>query len=131
MAVGEHLILGGDNLDLALAHHLEARLAGEGKLEPRPWAMLVRQSQKVKEVLLGNDAPERITVNVAGSGSKLLGGGLRAEVTRDEVRSLLLDGFFPQVAPGRQAGQPAFGFPGIRAPLCAGSGGHPGTWRRS
>jgi hypothetical protein len=116
VAVGEHLILGGDNLDLALAHHIEGRLVGEGKLEPRQWAVLVRQSQKVKETLLGNDAPERLTVNVAGAGSKLLGGGLRAEVTREEVRGLLLDGFFPRVGldekpASRRSGFQEFGLP--------------------
>jgi len=116
VAVGEHLILGGDNLDLALAHHVEHRLVGEGKLEPRQWAMLVRTSQKVKETLLGNEAPERLTLNVAGSGSKLLGGGMRVELTRDEVRSLLLDGFFPRVGldekpASRRSGFQEFGLP--------------------
>ena len=116
VAVGEHLILGGDNLDLALAHHLEGRLMGEGKLDPRQWAVLVRQCQKVKETLLGNEAPERLTVNVAGSGSKLLGGGLRAELTREEVRGLLLDGFFPKVSldekpASRRSGFQEFGLP--------------------
>ncbi len=70
VAVGEHLILGGDNLDLALAHHVEERLGGQGKLDPRQWAVLVRIAQKVKESLLGNDAPERLTVNLPGAGVK-------------------------------------------------------------
>jgi hypothetical protein len=116
VAVGEHLILGGDNLDLALAHHVEHRLAGDGKLEPRQWAVLVRTCQKVKETLLGNEAPERLAVNVAGAGSKLLGGGMRVELTRDEVRSLLLDGFFPCVGldekpASRRSGFQEFGLP--------------------
>ena len=55
---------------------------------------LVRNCQRVKETLLGT-MPPNVTVNVAGSGSRLIGGGLRLEVTRDEVRSVLLDGFFP------------------------------------
>lgn len=98
VAVGNHLILGGDNLDLALAHHLEKRLAGEGRLEPRPWAVLVRQCRAVKETLLGKNAPERLTVHLPGSGTRLVGGGLTVEVTRDEVVELLLEGFFPRVA---------------------------------
>ena len=65
VAVGDHLILGGDNLDLALAHHLERRLTGRrcgrqsaaarsrGRLEPRQWAMLVQRSRQLKETLLG------------------------------------------------------------------------------
>jgi molecular chaperone DnaK (HSP70) len=116
VAVGEHLILGGDNLDLALAQHLERRLTGGGKLEPRPWSVLVRQCQRVKEILLGDGAPERYTVNIAGGGARLIGGGLRIEVTRDEVRELLLDGFFPRVAlddkpAGRRSGFQEFGLP--------------------
>lgn len=116
VAVGEHLILGGDNLDLALAHHLEHRLAGDGKLEPRQWAMLARKCQTVKETLLGNDAPERLTVNLTGGGARLIGGGLRVEVGREEVRELLLDGFFPQVPldakpASRRSGFQEFGLP--------------------
>jgi molecular chaperone DnaK (HSP70) len=116
VAVGEHLILGGDNLDLTLAKHVERRLAGSGKLEPRQWAVLVRTSQVVKETLLGNDAPDATTVNLPGSGSRLIGGGLRVEVTRDEVRDLLLDGFFPKVSldekpASRRSGFQEFGLP--------------------
>ncbi len=116
VAVGEHLILGGDNLDLALAHFVERRLGGEGTLEPRQWAVLVRTCQKVKETLLGNEAPERVTVHVGGTGSRLLGGGTQVELTREEVRELLLDGFFPRVgleekpAP-RRSGFQEFGLP--------------------
>ncbi|MBN1590201.1 MAG: Hsp70 family protein [Pirellulales bacterium] len=96
VAVGEHLILGGDNLDLALARHLEQRLVGDGRLEPRQWAVLVCQCRAVKETLLGADAPERLTVNLPGAGTRLIGGGLRVEVTRVEVAELLLEGFFPR-----------------------------------
>ena len=53
VAVGEHLILGGDNLDLALAHHFEPKLAKGGKLEPRQFDVLVRLCRQVKETLLG------------------------------------------------------------------------------
>ena len=98
VAVGDHLILGGDNLDLSLAHHIERKLAGDGKLTPRQWDVLVRSCRHVKETLLGEDAPERATVNLSGSGSKLIGGGVQAEVTREEVRELLVDGFLPNVA---------------------------------
>src|SRR5690606_15968836 len=75
IAVGEHLILGGDNLDLALAHHIEQKLVevGKPKLEQRQWGALVRSARVVKETLLGHAPPERTTVNIAGSGSKLIG----------------------------------------------------------
>jgi hypothetical protein len=116
VAVGEHLILGGDNLDLALAHHLEQRLVGEGGLEPRQWAVLVRTSQRVKELLLGADPPERLTVTVPGAGSKLIGGSLQIEVTREEARDVLISGFFPQVSlddkpTGRKSGFQEFALP--------------------
>lgn len=116
IAVGDHLILGGDNLDLALAHHLERKLVGEGKLEPRQWSILVHQCRFVKETLLTEGGPERMTVNIGGGGSRLIGGGLQVEVTRDEARELLLEGFFPFVGlnekpASRRSGFQEFGLP--------------------
>jgi hypothetical protein len=116
VAVGEHLILGGDNFDLALARHIERRLAGEGKLEPRQWAVLVRTCRHVKETLLSDGAPERLTVNLPGAGAKLIGGGLQIEVTRDEVQEVLVEGFFPRVGLEekpirRRSGFQEFGLP--------------------
>jgi len=116
VAVGEHLILGGDNLDLALAHDIERRLAGDGKLEPRQWAVLVRKCQIVKETLLGNAAPERLTVTLPAGGSRLIGGGLQVELTREDAHGLLLDGFFPRVRlddkpASRRSGFQEFGLP--------------------
>ncbi|HVX62885.1 MAG TPA: Hsp70 family protein [Pirellulales bacterium] len=116
VAVGEHLILGGDNLDLALAHHVEQRIAGGGKLEPRQWAVLARSCRHLKEALLSANPPERLTVNLPGAGSRLIGGGLQAEVTRDEVQQLLLEGFLPRAALeekpiARRSGFQEFGLP--------------------
>lgn len=116
VAVGEHLILGGDNLDLALAHHLERKLKGEGKLEPRQWSVLVQSCRHVKETLLGDDSPERMTVNLPGSGSRLIGGGLQAEITREEALQVLLEGFLPDVKldekpQARSSGFQEFGLP--------------------
>jgi len=95
VAVGEHLILGGDNLDLALAHHIEVKLTSGGKLPPRQWDVLVAACRHVKETLLGADPPEAYTVSLPGSGAKLVGGALQVEVTRDEVERVLVDGFLP------------------------------------
>ncbi|HKD38380.1 MAG TPA: Hsp70 family protein, partial [Pirellulales bacterium] len=97
VAVGEHLILGGDNLDLALAHHVERKLVGDGKLEPRQWSVLVQRARQVKEALLAADPPERLTLSLPGSSSRLIGGAVQVELTRDEVQRLLIDGFFPHV----------------------------------
>ncbi len=97
VAVGDHLILGGDNCDLALAHHIERRLKGDGHLEPRQWSVLVRSCRQAKEVLMADDAPDKWTLTLPGGGSKLIGGGLQVPITRDEVRELLVNGFFPEV----------------------------------
>ena len=97
VAVGDHLILGGDNLDLALAHHLENRIKPGGQLEPRQWGVLVRSCRQLKEVLMGENAPEKWTLTMPGSGSKLIGGSIQVQVTREEVESILADGFFPDV----------------------------------
>lgn len=98
VAVGEHLILGGDNLDLALAQFIETRFREEGtaELTPRQWSVLARVARQVKEALLAPDAAEQLTVTLPGSGSKLIGGSLQTSVTRDEVIRLLVDGFLPQ-----------------------------------
>ena len=97
VAVGEHLILGGDNLDLALAHHVERKLAGDGKLEPRQWSVLVQSCRKVKETLLGDNPPEEFVLSLPGSGSRLIGGSVQVALSRKEVQELLVDGFFPFV----------------------------------
>jgi hypothetical protein len=92
--------------------------SGEGKfkLEPRQWAALVRTCRAAKETLLGPDPPAKITVNLPGGGSRLIGGGLHVEVTAQEVRDLLVEGFFPRVGldakpAGRRSGFQEFGLP--------------------
>ena len=97
VAVGEHLILGGDNLDLALAHHVEHKLVGDGKLEPRQWSVLVQSCRQVKESLLGDKPPEEFVLSLPGSGSRLIGGSVQVALSRQEVQELLVDGFFPVV----------------------------------
>jgi hypothetical protein len=113
VAVGDHLILGGDNFDLALAKHVEQKL---GKLEPRQWAVLVRICRAVKETLLGPEAQEHLTLTLPGSGSKLLGAGVQVELTGQQVRDVLVEGFLPPVALDekpvtRRSGFQEFGLP--------------------
>jgi hypothetical protein len=98
LAVGEHLMLGGDNMDLSLARHVEAALVGgSGKLEAKRWHQLVHQCRRAKELLLADKgAPDRFDVSLAGTGGKLIAGTLRSTLERDRVQGLLLDGFFPQ-----------------------------------
>ena len=96
VAVGDHLMLGGDNMDLALARHLEVRLIKRaGELDARQWGSLVHQCRKAKETLLGFDTEDRCPIHIAGRGSKVIGGSLRIDLFQDEVLELVLDGFFP------------------------------------
>ena len=116
IAVGDHLILGGDNLDLALAHHLEPQFANGRQLEPRQWGSLVRVCRQIKEELLSSVSPAAVSATIPGSGSRLVGGSLTQEVTRDTVQTVLLEGFFPPVKldeqPQRQrSGFQEFGLP--------------------
>ncbi|MDW8037194.1 MAG: Hsp70 family protein [Thermoguttaceae bacterium] len=175
VAVGNHLILGGDNLDLALAHHVEQRLrrlpnpsAGhlpceaqsdqpsgrsasgvcasiglsassvigsnfspqklsesEQKISSRPsdspltarqWAILVSLCRQAKEVLLAENAPERYTLTIPGTGARLIGGAISVELTKQEVEEVLIEGFFPRVPldarpATRRSGFQEFGLP--------------------
>jgi molecular chaperone DnaK (HSP70) len=98
-AVGDHLLLGGDNLDLTLAKLVEQRLAARTakKLDALQWHALVHACRLAKETLLGDDPPDAAPIVVTGRGSKLVGGTLRDEVTREELHRVLFDGFFPMV----------------------------------
>jgi len=97
VAVGEHLLLGGDNMDIALARALEARMAPDGQLDSMRFHGLVSQCRAAKEALLGSGADDAIRVTVAGRGGGVIGGSLSGELTRAEVERTVLDGFFPVV----------------------------------
>ncbi|MBI4904079.1 MAG: Hsp70 family protein [Acidobacteria bacterium] len=92
-AVGKHLLLGGDNLDLTLAWLVEAKL---GKpLSVRQRSGLRRQCASAKEQLLTDGTRKSVEITVLGSGSSLIGGTLRTEILREEVLELALEGFLP------------------------------------
>jgi hypothetical protein len=92
-AVGKHLLLGGDNLDLTLAWLVEAKL---GKtLSIRQKSGLRRQCASAKERLLSDANLKSVEITVLGGGSSLVGGTLKTEITREEVLELALDGFLP------------------------------------
>ncbi len=93
-AVGKHLLLGGDNLDLTLAWLVEAKLGQPLSLRQR--AALRRQCASAKERMLNNPAVEKVEITVLGSGSSIIGGTLRTEITRAEALELALDGFLPK-----------------------------------
>lgn len=116
IAVGDHLMLGGDNMDLALAKRAEDRVSRGKALGSARFSQLIQQCRAAKEALLAPDAPESLRVTVLGSGRKLIGGAVSTEITRDEVLSMVLDGFFPEVDSGarperRRTGIVEFGLP--------------------
>lgn len=96
VAVGDHLLLGGDNMDAALARRAEERLRGSGhKLNAAQWTQLLQTVRVAKEALLRANPPEQQTVAVAGAGSRLIGGTLSTSLDRAEAEQLVLDGFLP------------------------------------
>ncbi|WP_022948978.1 Hsp70 family protein [Methylohalobius crimeensis] len=98
VAVGDHILLGGDNMDLALAYVVKMKLEQEGKpLDPWQVQALTHSCRGAKEQLLADPDLAQAPVVVPSRGSKLIGGTLRAELTREEVNRTLIDGFFPQV----------------------------------
>ena len=99
IAVGEHILLGGDNMDLALAYGVARKLAQEGKqLDAWQTRALAHGCRAAKEQLLADASLQSVPVVVPSRGSKLIGGSIRTEVTRDEVLAMLVEGFFPKVA---------------------------------
>ncbi len=161
LAVGDHLMLGGDNMDLALARFIEVERFGRpGQLDTRRWHQLWHQCRKAKEMLLavdpmdaeaspgstglpvppagllsqgirrdvsggGSDASasgrrDRVDISVVGTGKKLIADTLKAQLTREQVQSIILEGFFPRVAlsdhpePARRTGLTEWGLPYVR-----------------
>ena len=98
IAIGEHLLLGGDNLDLALARRIEEEL-NLPKLSLRQRHALRRACCAAKERLLGNPSLDRLPISILGSGRSVVGGMLSTELTRDEVVEVLTGGFLPLTAP--------------------------------
>ncbi|MDB5930666.1 MAG: putative chaperone protein HscA/DnaK [Polaromonas sp.] len=127
IGVGNHLMLGGDNMDLALAHVVEARLAGAAGQAPAAplsasrLSQLTERCRVAKELLLAGDAPAQAPVTLLGGGARLIGGSRSAVLTREEVEHLIVDGFFPQVGLDEKVAQArggivAFGLPYARDP---------------
>ncbi|QEF96757.1 Chaperone protein DnaK [Stieleria maiorica] len=119
VAVGRHLILGGDNMDLAVAKLAEAKLnadSGTGPPSASQWDRMVQAARSVKESMLDPGRGDTFTLHVAAEGAKLLSGAIQVELTADEIDATLLDGFFPRVKlsdrPSRQqSGFQEFGLP--------------------
>jgi molecular chaperone DnaK (HSP70) len=98
-AVSDHILLGGDNVDLAIAHRIEPRLIGErGKLSGAQWGDLVARCRDLKEKVLSSEGPpdEAFPISLPGRGSGLIADSRTAKLTRAELQAVLLDGFFPE-----------------------------------
>jgi molecular chaperone DnaK (HSP70) len=123
IGVGNHLILGGDNMDLALAHLVESRLAAQenqhapqARLSAVRLAQLTERCRSAKEQLLAPDAPDQVSVTLLGAGARLIGASRSVPLTREDVERIVLDGFFPlnqarEGAKRARAGIVEFGLP--------------------
>lgn len=101
VAVGEHLMLGGDNLDIALAKFIEQKFcesSGQAKLTARQWDVLKSQCRNAKERFLGEAPPTEIAIHFPSMGSRLIGNLQSVNVELKQARALLLEGFFGHVA---------------------------------
>lgn len=99
LAVGDHILLGGDNMDLTLAHAAATQLAKRNiKLDAGQMQHLAHSCRRAKEDLLSNPELKSAPATVLGRGSKVVGNTIQAELSREDVQSVLVDGFFPVVA---------------------------------
>ncbi len=99
VAVGEHLLLGGDNMDLALAHSVAEKLAAAGTpVDDWQFLALVQAVRAAKESLLADASLAECALAIPARGRKLVASTLRSVLTREEVNAIALDGFFPIIA---------------------------------
>ncbi len=123
VAVGAHLLLGGDNMDLALAYLTKEKLEKEGhSIDNWQLQSLIHVCRKAKETLLGIKPPKKVDITIHGRGSGLIGGTLTTALTSQEVHTFLIDGFVPLVAatersrPEKRSGLQQIGLPYAQDP---------------
>jgi hypothetical protein len=141
IAVGDHILLGGDNMDLALAYVVSQKLAAQGHtVDPWQTRSLWYACRIAKEKILSEPELDSAPVTVLGRGTKVVGGTITAELTRLDIQKVLLAGFFPACKPterpqeGRRAGLQEIGLPyasdaGITRHMAKFLGGHLGAQR--
>ena len=118
-AVGEHLLLGGDNIDMSLVR--EAEKEWGARLHTREWGVLRQQCRRAKERLLATDGPEDVRIGITGIGSSVVAAARTHTVRREQLLTVLLDGFFPVIErtdgpPGRRTGMREMGLPFVSDP---------------
>ncbi len=118
VAVGDHILLGGDNMDLALAYRMRETFAAKGaQLDQWQLRGLVHACRGAKETLLGARGPAKTPIAVLGRSRRVVGGALKADLSRDDAEHFLVDGFFPVVDAttrpqhGRRTGLQEIGLP--------------------
>ncbi len=118
IAVGDHILLGGDNMDLSLAYNVQQRLAAEGtKLDAWQFRGLGQSCRAAKENLLQAEHAESHAVTILGRGSGVIGGSVRTDLSYKEIEASLVDGFFPRNSiaerptPSRRVGFQEMGLP--------------------
>ena len=121
VAVGDHILLGGDNMDLALARLLQQRLESDGhRVDTWQLHSLWHQCRLGKERLFEEHRVQKHPVTLLGKGSKLVGGTIKTELLRDDLSQVLVEGFFPRVASSEMpARQRRIGFQELGLPYAA------------
>ncbi len=119
LAVGDHILVGGDNMDLTLAHLAQGVFAEKGvNLDAWQSVALWHACRTAKEALLASDGPQNHPVTVLGRGRKVIGGSISADLTQDQVMQTLTEGFFPLVPfEARPARRAASGFRELGLPF--------------
>lgn len=122
-SVGSHLLLGGDNIDLALAYFVRQKLEDQNvTIDTHQFHQLVHQCRSAKEQLLSKEAPEEVELVLLGKGRRLIGNSIKTLLTKKEVDQIVLEGFFPLVdstessLPERRSGLQQIGLPFVQDP---------------
>lgn len=122
-AVGSHLLLGGDNIDLSLAYLVKAKFEEKDQyIDDWQFQALTHACRQAKESLMAEDAPKSIDVTIMGRGSRLVKGALKATLNKEEVYKYILDGFIPLLPPQerspveRRSGIQQIGLPYVQDP---------------
>ncbi|MBF0411547.1 MAG: Hsp70 family protein [Desulfamplus sp.] len=96
VAVGDHLLVGGDNIDFALSYFMAAKLKEKNR-KIDSWQMrgLVHSCRKAKETLFGSDGTQEYQITILGRGSGLIKGTIKQNISVNDVEKIVVDGFFP------------------------------------
>lgn len=105
LAVGDHLILGGDNIDLALANLVASKFKRRDSLTQDRWKTLCHKCRQAKEKIL-EQGENSVRITLKGQGRSVIAGTLAADLTREDLETILCQGFFPDVDPGDTAQKP-------------------------